>query len=53
LQLEAELPQPVGHRPDPPCAVAAEVVQDRRQVRVGDVQLVAEHVQVLVLAVDR
>ena len=52
VELEAELAQPVRHLADPPRAVAAEVVQDRLQVLVGVVELVAEDVQVLVLAVD-
>ena len=52
VELEAELAQAVGHRLDPARAVVAEVVQDRDQVGVGDVELVAEDVQVLVAAVD-
>ena len=51
VELEPELAQPVGHRLDPAGAVAAEVVQGGDQVGVGDVELVAEDVQVLVLAV--
>ena len=51
VELEAELAQAVGHRLDPARAVAAEVVEGRDQVGVGDVELVAEDVQVLVAAV--
>jgi hypothetical protein len=52
VELEAELAQPVGHRVDAPAAVGAEVLQQLEQRRVGDVDLVAEDVQVLVRAVD-
>ena len=51
VELEAELAQPAGHRLDPARAVAAEVLEGRDQVGVGDVELVAEDVQVLVAAV--
>ena len=52
VELEAELAQAVGHLVDAPCAVAAEVVQRGGEVGVGGFELVAEDVQVLVLAVD-
>ena len=52
VELEAELAQAVGHLVDAPCAVAAEVVQRGAEVGVGGFELVAEDVQVLVLAVD-
>ena len=47
---EAELLEPVGHRPDPAAAVGAEVRERRAQVRVVVAQLVAADVQVLELA---
>ena len=52
VELEAELAQAVGHLGDPPCPVAAEVVQRRLELLVRVVELVAEDVQVLVPAVD-
>ena len=50
VEPEAELLQPVRHRPDPAPAVGAEVGQRRAQLRVVVAQLVAAHVQVLELA---
>ena len=52
VEREAELAQAVGHRQDAPPAVGAEVLERRLQPGVGGVDLVAEDVQVLVLAVD-
>ena len=51
VEGEAELAQAVGHRHDAPAAVGAEVLERGLQPRVGRVELVAEDVQVLVLAV--
>jgi hypothetical protein len=51
VEREAELPQSVGHRCHAPPSVGAEIRQRRLQARVGRVELVAEHVQVLVLLV--
>src|SRR4051794_37734260 len=52
VECEAELAQAVGHRMDAPPAVRAEVLERRLQLWVRRVDLVAEDVQVLVLAVD-
>ena len=53
VELEPELAQAVRHRLHAPAAVLAEVRERVAQRRVAVVELVAEHVQVLVLAVDR
>ena len=51
VEREAELAQAVGHRQDAAAAVGAEVLQRGQQRGVGGIDLVAEDVQVLVLAV--
>ena len=51
VEREAELAQPVGHRHDAALAVGAEVLERRLEPRVRGIELVAEDVQVLVLAV--
>ena len=51
VEREAELAQAVGHRQDAAAAVGAEVLQRRQQCGVGGIDLVAEDVEVLVLAV--
>ncbi len=53
VDLEAELAEPVRHRVGAPLAVGARVQQALAQQRAAVVDPVAEHVQVLVLAVDR
>ena len=50
VELEAELLEPVGHRPDAAAAVGAEVGERLAQHRVVVAQLVAADVQVLELA---
>ena len=52
VELEAELLQPVGHRPDAPAAVGAEVGERVQQHRIVVAQLVAADVEVLELARD-
>ena len=53
VHLEAELAKPVRHRVGTTLAVRARVEQALAQQRAAVVDPVAEHVQVLVLAVDR
>ena len=53
VEHEAELLEPVGHRVDAAPAVGAEVGERVAQRRVVVAQLVAEHVQVLEVALDR
>jgi hypothetical protein len=52
VDLEAELAKPLRHRVGPPLAVGARVEQALAEEGAAVVDPVAEHVQVLVLAVN-